>query len=414
MISTLKQSTSLTVIVIALFSVVSYVGSGCYNANANSNDYLAQENKTIPKLLVRNSKIQNGNEWDQVQNYYAEQLNAIEADENNNEAKLNLAMLFVKEARVTGEHGHYYPAALALSKNILKNNDLNPDLKFRALMTKAGIILSLHEFAEAKEIGLQALQLNPKNAQIYGILVDCYIELGEYDNAIKMADKMINIKPDIRSYSRVSYLREIYGDIAGSMKAMKLAIEAGFPGTEETAWAMQKLAELYQLYEQPTQAKQIYENILQTRKDYPFALYGLASIELEHGSLEVSKRINNKAIEIIPEVSFYIQLAEIYKAEGWMGELEKTTKQIMEMLADDVAHGHNMNLEYAKVYLELLENPDAALNYAEIEYQKRPDNIDVNRLMALIYKSKSEISKSKEYKFKALKTGSVHPELDEI
>ena len=48
---------------------------------------------------------------------------------------------------------------------------------------------------------------------------------------------MVDIRPDIRSYSRVSYLREIYGDYPGAIEAMKMAVDAGVAGDEATEWA---------------------------------------------------------------------------------------------------------------------------------------------------------------------------------
>ncbi len=45
-----------------------------------------------------------------------------------------------------------------------------------------------------------------------------------------MLNRMVSIRPDIRSYSRISYLREIHGDIPGAIEAMELAVEAGAPG----------------------------------------------------------------------------------------------------------------------------------------------------------------------------------------
>ncbi len=368
----------------------------------------------VPELLQRNDKIQNGKEWDQVQNAFADQKTSLAKNAEDNEAKLNLSLLYIKEARITGEHGHYYPAALKMVDQVLSSKEINDDVKFRALLTKAGVQLSLHEFSEAKKIGLQAIKLNPYNAQAYGVMVDCHVELGEYKEAIIMADKMISIKPDIRSYSRISYLREIHGDIEGAKSAMKLAVEAGYPGTEETAWAMQTLGEMYHLYKQPAKAKKIFETILASRSNYPFAVGALAQLEFDAGNFEVSKRIIKEAIDIIPEVSFYVLLADIYKAEGETEYFNKTIEEIMVMLQDDVDSGHNMNLEYADVYLDLLEDTDSALKYVQLEYDKRPNNIDVNRMMAKIYKMKKDFTASNQYKMVALQTNSKHPGLAEL
>ena len=69
--------------------------------------------------------------------------------------------------------------------------------------------------------------VNPYNAYVYGLLVDGNVEMGNYDTAVSYADKMVSVRPDLTSYSRVSYLREIFGDYAGSIKAMQMAVEAG-------------------------------------------------------------------------------------------------------------------------------------------------------------------------------------------
>jgi hypothetical protein len=39
--------------------------------------------------------------------------------------------------------------------------------------------------------------------------VDGNVEMGNYDSAVAFADKMVALRPDLTSYSRVSYLREI-------------------------------------------------------------------------------------------------------------------------------------------------------------------------------------------------------------
>jgi len=227
-----------------------------------SNDSTVDSSKDIPALLDRNEKIRYGKEWDDVSNNYQTLKLAIQKNENDHEAKIKMANLFIREARVTGEHGHYYPAALAMTNRIINSTTKVNNVEFLALVTKAGVQLSLHEFKGALETGQKAIQLNNKNAQIYGVLTDCYVELGQYEKAVEMADIMISIKPDLRSYARISYLREIHGQIPEAIEAMKMAIEAGVPGYEDTAWAMLTLGELYERYGEPDKAKLLYEEIL--------------------------------------------------------------------------------------------------------------------------------------------------------
>ena len=368
----------------------------------------------VPELLQRSEKIQVGKEWDVAQNFYAEKIKSLKENPNDYEAKLGLAQLYVREARVTGEHGHYYPAALQMCAEILSSNDLSKDIQFRTLMTKAGVQLSLHEFETARITGEEALTLNQMNAQIYGVLVDAYVELGQYDKAVQMSDKMINIKPDLRSYSRVSYLREIHGDVEGSKKAMKLAVDAGYPGYDETAWAMMTLGDIYNKYGEPDKARIIYESILQERENYPFAIAAIADVEYQKGNLEEAEKMLNTARNIIPEVGYYTQLADIYKDQERTKEFDAIMKEIFLMLKDDEDAGHNMNLEYVHIYSDIMENQEKALEYALKEYNKRPENIDVNRALASVYSKMNKPQEVKKYLDVAEKTNSKHPEIEKL
>ena len=378
-----------------------------------------QENKTAstsntPTLLERSEKIQLNKEWDFVQNFYGKQLKALAKDKNDISAKINLAQLFTKEARVTGEHGHYYPAALKMLNEVIASNPKDVNQLFIALTTKAGVQLSLHEFTAAKITGERALQINSANAQVYGVLVDANVELGDYKTAVAMSDKMVSIKPDIRSYSRISYLREIHGDVSGAIQAMEMAVKAGYPGYEETAWAMLTLGELYQQYGQDEKALAVYTEILNTRADYPFAIAAIGDIYYKNNNPEKAKEYIKEAMSIIPEVGFYIQMAHIYNDVEQKTKRDKIVAEIFPMLEDDEANGHNMNLEYASLYLELLDNPEKALEYANKEYEKRPLNIDTNRMLAKIYQAKNDKNKVALHTKAASITNSAHPELKEL
>ena len=118
-----------------------------------------------------------------------------------------------------------------------------------------------------------------------------------------------------------------------------------------------------------------------------------------------------QACAIIPEVSFYDDLAYIYKETGRKELADKTTGDVLAMMADDEAKGHVMNLEYAKLYLNLIEDNNIALEYAMKEYEARPMNIDVNKVLAEIYYNKGDLVKAEEHLAIAMATNSQHPEL---
>ena len=190
---------------------------------------------TLPRLLPRHEKIGTAKEQETMTQTYHQLVQAIAADPSDYRSRIKLAQVYMVEARATGEHGHYYPATLQVLNDILAERPPQ-DVIFAALSLQASVKLSLHEFSQVRDLASQAIALNGHNALIYGSLVDAHVELGDYDKAVEMADKMVSIRPDLRSYSRISYLREIHGDMPGAIEAMKMAIQAGYPGYEDRAW----------------------------------------------------------------------------------------------------------------------------------------------------------------------------------
>ena len=55
---------------------------------------------------------------------------------------------------------------------------------------------------------------------------------------------MIDRKPNLAAYARVSYLRELHGDLEGAAAAMRLAVAAGGPAPENNAYVLALLGEL--------------------------------------------------------------------------------------------------------------------------------------------------------------------------
>ncbi|NJB85554.1 tetratricopeptide (TPR) repeat protein [Lewinella marina] len=390
---------------------------GCSEGADHQQQARAQEPE-IPALLPRPAALQATAEWDQTQSGYSQMAAQLRLDNPNAiEPRINLAKIFINEARVTGEHGHYYPAALAMLDEALELNHQgprDPNLEFDALSTKSGVLLSQHEFAEALTVANKAVSLNPYNAQVYGAIADANVELGDYEAAVRAADKMNEIRPDLRSYSRASYLREIHGDIDGAIDAMNRAVRAGAPGYESTAWARLTLGQLYHRYGQPDKAAAEYAALLRERPNYPFALAAQAELAQDAGDDARAEQLLIQARDIIPEVGYYMDLAKLYRKQGRTDELESMEQDILEMLEDDVSSGHNMDLEYATLYQDVFPDYDKALEYLLEEHNRRPANIDVNRELARLYVARGENDKALDHLTKAERTNSAHPDLAAI
>ncbi len=409
---TYTQNSLFTLITIAVSFL--FMTTSCSDTTENKVQKPTANNEyTIPALLERTGELSQIEDWHKTQEAVNRVTQKINQEPQDFSSYIKLSEIYINEARVTGEHGYYYPSILNMLDYVLTNK-LNDEIKFKALSLKSSVYLSLHQFAKAKETATIAVAINPDNAQIYGALVDANVELGNYNEAVKMAETMMDKRPDLLSYSRASYLREIHGDPKGAIEAMTMAVESGFPGYENAAWTRTTLGHIYETYGDITSAENQYRITLEERPGYPFAIAGLASVELKKGNVKDAEEKLMQAINIIPEVSFYADLAKIYKQTGRQDELQKTFVTILEMMADDEAKGHTMALEYAKIYMTIGNDLFKALEYAKKEYEVRPTNIDVNKVMAEIFFKTGNQPEAEKHLALAFATQSKNPELQNI
>ncbi len=371
-----------------------------YNSGTTSNDL------AIPALFERKGELAKAAEWIKTKEKVAELNQKIAKDYNDVKSRLQLAVIYISEARITGEHPYYYPAILKILDGILSLDAKN----FEALVYKASVKMSQHQFAEAKEVAEKARIINPDNAYVYGVLVDANVELGNYEEAVKLSDKMQALKPSLESYSRASYLREIYGDYPGAIEAMKMAVQAGIPGSEPWCWSKKTLGHLYEKTSKWNEAGQQYEDIIITRPSYAFALEGMARVEKMKKNYSRALELLEKAASIMPEFSFTEEMAAVYELQGDQKNASAAYTKTITMLQDDQRSGHSTALEMCKLYTKTGQY-ELAVEQAMKEYKARPLNIDVNQALAWALYKNNEREKALVYINTALKTGSKDPEL---
>lgn len=339
----------------------------------------------------------------------------LKLKENPDDIKslLALANAYIMEGRISGNYAYYDKAAY---KTIAKILDKKPN-QYDALLLKSLLQLSQHHFAEGLSTAQLCAGINPNNAFVYGLLVDANIEMGNYADALDAADKMVSIRPDIRSYSRIAYLREIHGDYQGAIDAMKLAVTAGVPSEESTEWCRVQLGRLYEHVGQIDKAEYQYKLSLAARPAYANALNGMARIATHKNKTDSAIIFLEQASTLINDLDIRQNLATAYqragnsrKAEQLFAELLKENANNASLAVDDPEAGHYSDKEIAYLYIQL-NKKDEALEHALAEYNRRPKNIDVNEMMAWIHYKRDEIKKAMPYVEQAMRTGSKNPTL---
>jgi tetratricopeptide (TPR) repeat protein len=374
-----------------------------------------QKSKTISfyPLLDRKNIVAQTGEWEKVKKNFDGLMKIIGTNPDDSSSRIALSILYIQEARVTGNYMYYDQAAMKYVNEVLEKNPLN----FQALTFKSLLYLSQHHFADGLTMAEKAQQVNPYNAFVYGLLVDGNVEMGNYKVAIENADKMISIRPDIRSYSRISYLREIYGDYPGAINAMKMAIDAAPPGDEATEWARVQLGRLYENISDLKNAAIHYSIALENRPSYAYAVAGLGRISLADKDYQKAISYYTAADSLVKDYSFKEELIDVYELAGKKDKADSISKIVIAAMNKDAQNGkdnenigHYADRELAYAYLKM-GNYDKALDHALAEYNRRPDNIDVNETVAWVYYKLGKYDKALPYLQEALKTNSKNQTL---
>lgn len=372
-----------------------------------------EKEATVYTLQPRRGASATSPEWAVIKNNAAALSEALRRNPNDTKSSLAMAALFIQEGRVTGNHMYYDVAAMRYISDVLKKDSAN----FNALIFKSLLYLSQHHFAEGLATAQKAQSINPYNAFVYGILVDGNVEMGNYTTAVENSDKMVSIRPDLRSYSRISYLREIFGDLPGAIDAMKMAVEAGAPGDEASEWARVQLGRLYEVTGQPKYAEMHYTIALDERPGYAYALAGLARLATATKDYPKAIALYEKADSAVNDYAFKEDLVEVYTLAGMNAKADAASKAVVSGLSEnakkgqtDEGIGHYADRELAYAYLKT-NDYGKALEHAMLEYNRRPENIDVNETVAWVYNRKGDYAQALPYIKAALKTNCKSPVL---
>jgi tetratricopeptide (TPR) repeat protein len=255
-----------------------------------------------------------------------------------------------------------------------------------ALMGQGVLALALHDFHGALGWAEQARSLNPFRAGIVGIMVDAQVELGRYDGAVDSLQTMVDLRPDLQSYSRVSYLRELHGDVDGAIEAMQTAVTSTPTGTEDWRWTLTHLGHLYFNRGDLDTAATIYQEVLAQRADYPFALAGMARIDAAHGDSATAIIKYQDLVERLPLPEFVIALGELYEANGDLAAAQTQYGLVEVMQQLNAANGMNVDLEMATFTANHGKDITQAVTAARAAYAERPTIYAADTLAWALYR----------------------------
>ena len=297
-------------------------------------------------------------------------------------AYVQLGGAYLQKVRETGDTS-YYGLAESSFQEALELDPRNAE----AMTLMGALSLGRHRFSEALTWAERSLRISPASPLAYGVLGDAQVELGLYEAAIESFQMMVDLKPNLDSYSRVSYMRELSGDVQGAIEAMEMALDAGAPGTETTAWVRVQLGDLYLRSGRPQKAAELFEGALRDFDEYYLALLGLGRAHAAEGCYEEAINLYERVVAAVPLPGALSELGDLYLRSGDVAKapLQYDTIELIAELA--AINGVSYNRELAMFYADHDFKLDRALQLAREELKVRRDIYGYDALAWALYKN---------------------------
>jgi tetratricopeptide (TPR) repeat protein len=222
-----------------------------------------------------------------------------------------LGLAYQQRARETGNPVYYAKSAGVLAR-ATKLAPGDPT----TVSALGSLALARHRFGEALLLGRQAVSAAPYTARNYGVLGDSLVELGRYEEAFRTFDRMATLHPDLSSYSRIAYARELLGHTDAAGRALELALDAAGGQPEPTAWVHTQLGKLAWSHGKLNDAELHYRAALAVFPGYVYALEPLALVEQAQGHHARGLKLARRAAETLPLPQAVATLGDLYAQAG--------------------------------------------------------------------------------------------------
>ena len=232
------------------------------------------------------------------------------------------------------------------------------------LATAAGRAATLHDFRTALRLARQSRALAPESLAAYPALVDALVELGRYREAERTLQRFVDLRPGLAAYTRVSYFRELHGDLPGAAAALRLAVAAGGPPSKEVAYVQSLLGSIELNRGRLDDARRAFAAASAAMPGYGPAADGRADLAAARGRLSDAIRRLRRLVARRPGPDYATALGELRLAAGDRPAARR-----------DLALARKQERQLARRGY----NPDAALAVFEADHGDLADGVALAR-----------------------------------
>lgn len=282
----------------------------------------------------------------------------------------DLALALVRRARETADNS-YYPQAQVAIENSLR---VQPD-NFEAGQAHVALLLAEHKYRQALDEAQALNHRMPDAVLIWGYIAEADAALGDYDQAEKAAQWMMDLRPgNLPAFLCAAALRGDWGETDGALDFMSKALQQTYPlETEELAWIMTKMARINRLAGRPDAAEPFLQQALKTFPNYYLSLEELAEVRLAQRRYPEAVELLARRNQSFPSGRSRYLAARALERAGRPAEAERTYAEFERVARSQIEQPDNANLELIAYYTEHARQPAEGLRIARLEMQSRHD-----------------------------------------
>lgn len=298
----------------------------------------------------------------------------LESTPDDWEAAAALGIAYIQQVRNTSDPSAYPIAEAAFARSLSLRPTANPD----AFLGMGTLAAERHDFALALRWGRRAVRAAPFDADAFGLVGDAQLELGQYRAAVRSFQRMVDTRPNLASYGRVSYALELRGNVEGAIEAMHAAYDVA-AGPADAAWAAGHIAEFHFEAGRMQQAKEWFGRARSADPSSADVESGLALLSWASGDLEGAITGYERLATRSPAPDHIAGLADLYAAAG-DHEAAAAQYELARAEAQDYRrNGVDTDLEMALLEADLAvsgsaepaDSARAALRAARAEWSRR-------------------------------------------
>jgi len=294
----------------------------------------------------------------------------IDKNPKNYEAYNALALALSRRARETSDVKFYSEAEAALQKSF----EISPG-NFDGERIHVWLLLGKHEFAQALPEATKLNKKMPDDVMVYGFLTDANVELGNYKAAEDACQWMLNLRAgNLPGVTRAAYLRELFGDVEGSLDLMNMAFQSTPPTqAEDGAWILTQMAHLNLTIGNLDKSEKLLHQALAMFSGYHYALGNLAKVRIQQKRYGEAVQLLQQRYQAAPHAENLYDLAGALQLAGRTDEAKTAFAEFERKSLLETNRADNSNHELIFYYADHANDPAKAMEVAKREIARRHD-----------------------------------------